>query len=297
SFNLLITAAGVEPDMIGHRLHDCLEGEAREFVGTDNTWLGKHNELWRKLDGRYANRWTMTSEILKASVLSQPPTDFSEIKRWVDDQLDSIQRVLHLGLTTEQLIVNCILAKLPEYIASPVRLSLKTSGAGGGEFKFSPQEFEDAINETIQTWTPATPELAQSLTVHQTSFSQKSNPQDAREAPSAKDGSSGSYTRKGYGQSRGGGRGTGNRPKCKLCNGGHSTKFCNTHKGSLAKRDRLRALGKCADCSYDKHEGYFCQLQYPCHNCTGGGFHLDYLCPNMAPASIPANGSASTPGR
>ncbi|CAL4102193.1 unnamed protein product, partial [Meganyctiphanes norvegica] len=71
SFNLLIAAAGVEQDMIGHRLHDCLEGEAREFVGTDNTWLGKHNELWRKLDGRYANRWTMTSEILKASVLSQ----------------------------------------------------------------------------------------------------------------------------------------------------------------------------------------------------------------------------------
>ena len=28
SFNLLITAAGVEPDMIGHCLHDCLEGEA-----------------------------------------------------------------------------------------------------------------------------------------------------------------------------------------------------------------------------------------------------------------------------
>ncbi|CAL4135994.1 unnamed protein product, partial [Meganyctiphanes norvegica] len=245
-------------------------GEAREFVGTDNTWLGKHIELWRKLDGRYANRWTMTSEILKASVLSQPPTDFSEIKRWVDDQLDSIQRVLHLRLTTEQLIVNCILAKLPEYIASPVRLSLKTSGAGGGEFKFSPQEFEDAINETIQTWTPATPELAQSLTVHQTSYSQISNPQDAREDPSAKDGYSSSYAQKGYGLSRGGGRGTGNRPKCKLCEGGHSTKFCSTHKGSLAKRDRLRALGKCADCSYDKHEGYFCRLQHPCHNCTEG---------------------------
>ena len=232
----------------------------------------------------------MTSKILQASVLSQPPTDFIEIKKWVDDQLESIQRVLHLDLTVEQLMVNSILAKLPEYIAGPVRLSLKTSGAGGGEFKFSPQEFEDAINETIQTWTLATPELAQSLTVHQTSVSRTSSPQDPREIPSAKGDPTSSNTWKG----QGGGKGTSHRQKCKLCTGGHATKFCIAYKGSLAKRDKLKALGKCADCSQDEHEGYFCRLQYPCHNCTGSGYHLDYLCPNIAPTSLPTNDSASS---
>ena len=295
SFNLLIDAAGVEENMIGHRLHDCLLDEAREFVGADNTWLGKHKQLWRKLDGRYANRWTMTSEILKSSILSQPPSDFMAIKKWVDDQLDSIQRVLHLGLTSEQLIVNCILVKLPEYIASPVRLSLKTSGAGGGDYKFSPQEFEDAINETIQTWTPKTPELVQSLTVNHTSVNQKANPQDVGTIPSASGGPVGNGKKRGKITGRGGFRGSSNRHKCKLCNGDHSTKFCQSYKGSLAKRDRLKALGKCPECSWERHDDSFCRLQYPCNNCTGGSFHLDYLCPCIAQVNSPVNSPTNTP--
>ena len=276
SWKKLCDAAKIEPEMVGFRLHESLEGEAREFVGQDNVWLGRADELWRKLDGRYGNRWTMTSEILKASVLSQPPKEFNHIKKWVDDQLDSIQRVLQLELTPEQLIVNCILVKLPEYIAAPVRMNLKVSGAGGGEFKHSAREFEDAINDTIQTWTPTTPELTQSLTVNHTSVDQWANTQ---QGAVSMDG----VKKKVRFFNRGDVRSAGGSAKCKLCNGDHLTKFCLTYKGVLAKRERLKALGKCPDCSWEQHDGQSCQLKYACNNCTGGSYHLDYLCSSIVP--------------
>ena len=275
SWQKLCEAAKIEPDMVGFRLHESLEGEAREFVGEDNVWLGRADELWRKLDGRYGNRWTMTSEILKASILSQPPKDFNEIKKWVDDQLDSIQRVLQLKLTPEQLIVNSILVKLPEYIAAPVRMNLKVSGAGGGEFKYSALEFEEAINETIQTWTPNTPELTQSLTVNHTPVDQWANTQQG--------GASVGGTKKVKFFNKGDSGSTGGSAKCKLCTGDHLTKFCPMYIGILAKRERLKALGRCPDCSWELHDGQSCQLKYACNNCTGGSYHLDYLCSSMVP--------------
>ena len=277
SWKKLCDAAKIEPEMIGFRLHESLEGEAREFVGQDNVWLDREDELWQKLDGRYGNRWTMTSEILKASILSQPPREFNDIKKWVDDQLDSIQRVLQLKLTPEQLIVNCILVKLPEYIAAPVRMNLKVSGAGGGEFKYSALEFEEAINETIQTWTPNTPELTQSLSVHHTPVNQWGNTQQG--------GAPVGGTKKKVKFSNRGTRSAGGSTKCKLCDGNHLTKFCQMYKGVLAKRDRLKAIGKCPDCSGEKHEGQSCQLKFVCNNCTGGSYHLDYLCPGMVSTS------------
>ena len=300
SWLALARSAGIEPAMLGFRLHESLEGEARIAIGADNVWLDRDQELWRKLDGRYGNRWTVISEILKASILSQPPSDFNDIKKWVDDQLDSIQRVLQLKLTPEQLIVNCILVKLPEYIAAPLRLSLKVSGAGGGECTYSAQEFEDAVNDTIQTWTPTTPELAQSLAVHHTSFNQQANTQYTRTSSyNGRGGSTGggnthttSYNGRGGPTGRGGWRGRasyrgttrtpGYVDKCKLCDGDHYYKFCQNYKGALAKRERLKALGRCPECSSPKHDGQACLLRYPCHNCTGDTYHLDFLCPCIA---------------
>ena len=278
SWLALARSAGIEPAMLGFRLHESLEGEARIAIGIDNVWLDRDDELWRKLDGRYGNRWTMISEILRSSILSQPPSEFNDIKKWVDDQMDSIQRVLQLKLTPEQLIVNCILVKLPEYIAAPLRMSLKVSGAGGGECNYSAQEFEDAVNDTIQTWTPTTPELTQSLSVHHTSFNQ-ANTEQTHKTPTRGGAFGGGGKQRGRGFSRGAARGTSKVNKCKLCEGSHYTKFCQNYKGALAKRNRLKEIGKCPECSRDSHDGQDCYLQYACHNCTGGTYHLDFLCP------------------
>ena len=204
--------------------------------------------------------------------------------------------VLQLKLIPEQLIVNFILVKLPEYIAVPLKLSLKVTEVCRGECKYSAQEFEDAVNDTIQTWTPTTPELAQSLAVHHTSVNQQANTQYTRTSSyNGRGGSTGggnthttSYNGRGGPTLGGRGKGRpynrgGNLNRCRLCEGDHLSKHCEVYKGVLAKRNRLKALGKCPECSWNTHDGQDCQLQYECNNCTGGSYHLDYLCPCLVP--------------
>ena len=147
--------------MWGYYLHTHLHGEAAEYVGDKDSWQNRYAELWEKLDSRYANRWNLASETIKSSVLSSPPQDPSQMVKYIHDQLNCIRGIDSLGLDGGQLAIHILLMKLPENIATPIRqgLRLKRRDKGDQDYKFTPEEFRDVVNDTLvnKTITPIPP--------------------------------------------------------------------------------------------------------------------------------------------
>ena len=290
NFDRLIRCTNMPEDVWGNILYDHLDGTARKYIGSRGNWQGKYMELWDKLDSRYANRWTMAAETLKCSIMSTPPQDdWQGMIEYVDDQLDCIKSIAQLELTNEQLAVNVLLLKLPEDFANAIRngIRIKRQDKGLQDYKFTPTEFRDVLNDTVVTWGTTTPHLTNSTTMLQTTIKQEK----VEQQNSLKSGPTGNYSGGGKGRGRGhrgGSRGTGSlrmfgRPKCQLCDGEHTTGRCQSYLTTLTRRQRLITLDKCPECSRAKHDG-LCKLTFKCRICNNG-VHMDYLCPGLPPIS------------
>ena len=48
------------------RLYECLEGEAKAYVGDAVDWFDKYDELWEILDSKYGNPWLVSMETPRA---------------------------------------------------------------------------------------------------------------------------------------------------------------------------------------------------------------------------------------
>ena len=205
-------------------------------------------------------------------------------------------------MTAEQLATNALLLKLPEELANTFRngLRLKRQGKGQDDFKFSPDEFRDVMNDTVMTWSTTAPIKAAATTVSQTSAQRSSEVQNRRiEVKSTHDiRTSNGNTRGG---ARGGFRGRGNfnnksfgrggnrqfqnaKPTCQVCQEQtHFTNQCTKYPDPQSKRAKLLERGVCQNCARAKHEGR-CKLRGTCYLCNGE--HLAYLCPNVKPDTI-----------
>ena len=64
--------------------------------------------------------------------------------------------------------------KLPEDFANAIRngIRIKRQDKGLQDFKFSPTDFRDVLNDTVVTWKTTSPNLVASTTVLQTTFNQ-----------------------------------------------------------------------------------------------------------------------------
>ena len=140
----------------GCYLYNALEGAAKDYVGNTGTWVNRYAELWEKLDSRYANRWTLAAETIKATLISEVPKgslgNHTEVVRYIDQQVNMIESIKQLDLTPEQLAVNTLLMKLPEFMAEPIRngLRIRRKGTQNQEdFKFTPEEFAEVVNDTV----------------------------------------------------------------------------------------------------------------------------------------------------
>ena len=274
--------------MKGVYLYKSLHGPAKEYIGNSDTWHGKYNLLWEKLDSRYANRWTMAAEIIRCSIMSTAPKgELPKMLKYIDQQVNYIRSLEQLDLTPAQLAVNVLLLKLPEDLANGIRngLRIRRENKGQEDFKFSPKEFMDVLNDTVVTWSTTSPNRASSTSVLQTTVT---------ENKVEKQGDHNTYENKtpAYGGGKqGGARGRGGfrdgnqrlkrvygkPPKCQLCDADHYIGKCSSFPNAISKRAQLQARNKCLDCSREIHEGN-CKLNYNCRVC-GKGCHLDFLCP------------------
>ena len=283
----MLNSTSIPQNMWGVIVYSHLDGKAKKYVGSRGNWQGKYKELLEKLDSRYANRWTMAAETIKCSIMSTPPEDdWQSMVEYIDDQLDCIRSITYLDLSPEQLAVNVLLMKLPEDFANAIRngIRIKRQDKGLKDFKFTPDEFRDVLNDTVVTWKTTSPNLVASTavlctTLKQNKVSEHNECDSSVHGASACDGGargsfkSGSPRRNVHNRSF-------NSLKCQLCDGEHTTSGCQSYLTAVARRTQLSALNKCPNCARVKHDGT-CKLSYRCRICNQG-LHMDYLCPGVS---------------
>ena len=293
-----------------------MEGSAKDYVGNSGTWVDKYEELWAKLDSRYANRWTLCAETIKATLISEVPKgslgNHTELVRYIDQQVNMIESIGQLDLTPQQLAVNTLLMKLPEFMAEPIRNGLRIrrkDTQNQEDFKFTPQEFAEVVNDTVMNMDKLYPKTP-TATVMQTNVTQKgSNSQVKSSGNNNKskgnnnntndnnqgDGghSGGNYNYNGNHNDNNGGNFRGNsrgsykgnnhfqgssRPlRCFICQGEHYSSSCTKYTTPQARRDALESQNKCPGCAKAQHCGQPCELFYMCRVCKRAK-HYDYLC-------------------
>ena len=164
----MLKSTSIPQNMWGVILFSHLDGPAKKYVGCRGNWQGKYKELWEKLDSRYANRWTMAAQTIKCSIMSTPPEDdWQSMISNIDDQLDCIIGIKQLDLSPEKLAINVLLMKLPEDFANAIRngIRIKRQDKDLKDFKSTPDEFRDVLNDTVVTWKTTSPNLVASTAV------------------------------------------------------------------------------------------------------------------------------------
>ena len=174
------------------------------------------------------------------------------------------QSIEALDLTNVQLATNVLLMKLPEDFSSAIRTGLRISrkDKGNEDFKFTPQEFREVMNDTVMSWKTTQPHLVESTMVLQATTTPQS-------CGSSQPGS----------QEKNWSRKTSpNRSEyCAFCNtNDHRSPKCCKYMGAAVRRKRLSSLNKCPNCTRT-HQGD-CYIRFSCRICSEGK-HLDYLCP------------------
>ena len=272
NFDGVIRCTNIPEHLWGPYLFNALDKETQFYAGLSQSWQGKYEELWEHLDSRFANRWTVAAETIKATMMSPPPegNNWEAMVHYLDDQLDRMNSLEALELTTAQLATNVLLMKLPEGFSNAIRNGIRIArkGKGDQDYKFTPQEFRNVMNDTVMSWKTTSPHLVSSTAVlHSTTI------------PDPQSSTSGTIQKNG-GQVRGYNRPQGT-PKCYLCGENHVVMECHNYLGSNTRRKRLVDVQRCPDCTR-KHKGS-CDILYKCRICNGG-LHYDYLCPTTQPS-------------
>ena len=174
NFDSLIRSSGIPEEFWGIYLYEHLDKKSKTYVGSSSSWLGRYEELWELLKSRYANRWTVVAETVKATITSTPPeeNDWEKMVEYIDEQLDRMQSLKALELTNEQLATNVLLMKLPKDFSNSIRNGLRIArmDKGNEDFKFTPQEFRDVVNDTVMSWRTTRPHLVERTMVLQSTI-------------------------------------------------------------------------------------------------------------------------------
>ena len=181
-----------------------------------------------------------------------------------------------LDLTNEQLATNVLLMKIPEDFSNALRTGLRISrkDKANEDFKFTPEEFREVMNDTVVSWKTTNPRLVESTMALQATLPTNTGGQ------SSQPGSKGRNLKKSSRTPRG----SYVPDYCAMCNtNDHRTPKCGQYMGATERRKRLSHLGKCPDCTRTHKKGD-CVLNFNCRYCSVGK-HLDCLCPKIPNAS------------
>ena len=58
----------------GHYIFESLRGEAKSYIGEGESWLGREDQLWKRLDSKYDCIWTMIADLVKQTLCTESPT-------------------------------------------------------------------------------------------------------------------------------------------------------------------------------------------------------------------------------
>ena len=282
NFDSLIRCTGLPEALWGPYLYGQLDEKTKAYAGESESWQGKYEELWAHLNSRFANRWTVAAETIKATIMSPPPEEdnWEKMVEYIDDQLDRMKSLNALSLTNEQLATNVLLMKLPEEFSNAIRNGLRIArkNKGNEDFKFTPEEFRDVMNDTVMAWKTTQPHLVSSTMLLNATIP----PGNGGGQPNLQ----GKHTGAKQKQSGGGGKKSFKPFKhliCQLCDLDHKTSCCKTYLGSADRRKRLVSIKKCPDCTRDHQGG--CTIPFKCRICLVGK-HFDYLCPGPETPSV-----------
>ena len=152
--------------------------------------------------------------------------------------------------------------KLPEDFSNAIRNGLRISrkDRGNEDFKFTPLEFREVMNDTVMSWKTTQPHLVESTMALQATIPQSSQPSSQGKNLNKK----GNSYKSEY---------------CALCDtNDHKTPKCAKYVGATDRRNQLISLDKCPNCTRT-HIGD-CIMRFRCRRCSNGR-HLDYLCPGL----------------
>ena len=73
SFQFLIKQVAGPKSLWATHLANSLKGDAKKYIGDTTAWFDKYDQLWNALETKYANRWTLATETIKALFQKAPP--------------------------------------------------------------------------------------------------------------------------------------------------------------------------------------------------------------------------------
>ena len=116
SFKCLIQKVAGPKTLWATHLANSIKGDARKYIGDPTNWFDQYDKLWKALDTKYDNKWSLSSETTKAVFHKPPPPsgDLEAIKTCFFEAMQALVTLLESGMSLEQVGVNHIILQLPE---------------------------------------------------------------------------------------------------------------------------------------------------------------------------------------
>ena len=149
-FNFVIQKVNGPKELWATHLVNSLQGPAKQYIGSENKWFNNYEGLWRMLDSKYDNQWTLyyetTSAFFYNVLLSEEP---EQLKNFFYTQLDNISSIEALGLTVGELLTTYLIESLPPSYKSKLKEALKLQQPNKQKATFKPEEARKVFNDTI----------------------------------------------------------------------------------------------------------------------------------------------------
>ena len=287
SFKCLIQKVAGPKMLWATHLANSMRGDAKKYIGDPTNWFDQYDKLWKSLDTKYDNKWSLSSETTKAVFHNPPPPsgDVEAIKTWFFEAMQALVTLLDSGMSLEQVGVNHIILQLPEEQRKELLNGLRALLPSQKTASFTMDMVRSVFNDTvgISTDEEATPlKGTLNLQAHTVEPNSKQNqvPQPQHQV-SAYQINTLSPGFNSNGRAHNTATQQGKPMWCSLCQGQesitHYTFRCPNFLSPAEKRLRLWELGLCPNCARSKHLGQCSQHINLCSIHTGER-HYTWLC-------------------
>ena len=307
NFQFVIQKVNGPKELWATHLVNSLLGPVKQYIGSENKWFNKYEDLWEMLDSKYDNDWTLYYETISAffyNVLqSEEPEPF---KNFFYAQLDNISSIVALDLTVGELLTTYLIESFPTFYKTQMKEALRALQPNKRKATFTAEEARKVFNNTIgATLDEATIQnkLQPAFLSHYNHATEEESEDEAEDEitqnhapllqslpqqhPHCQGKISGHQQRiqqpnamsqhqvGSYSQPM---------PHCSLCNGQdfpHPTHNCHLFPTPQEKRDQLTQLERCSDCTREWHSHWQCPSYLSC-TFHPGETHYTWLCPGHA---------------
>ena len=321
NFKCIIQKVNGPKELWATHLVNSLEDCVKQYIGDQNSWFDKYDDLWDMLDAKYGNTWSLYHETHSAfffNVLTSEELD--PLKNHFYKQLDNIKRVVALNLNVEELCVSYLLESLPAAYKSILRDALRRLQPNRNNAAFSAAEIRKVFNDTIGVMNDDSAPLSKSPPTFLTHYSQTkeedSEDEDDTTQKVAQHSKQSPPQQHPHSQWKTPGHHQFNHqssalpaqhqqfnhqpspltpqhqlgsygqqsPYCSLCHGQdfpHLTHHCHLFPTPFEKRTRLIQLGRCPNCTREQHTHSQCPSYLSCMY-HPGETHYTWLCQGHA---------------